>query len=165
MKIVSGNCKLHEFSSLYVGLWCERLRVWSSARGPFFKGSGNLQWQAVKAVLFSLRWGFLPKWNYLPKKQNESVRVPEFSSLTFIFYFKIWLTDCWDTRTFDKLSNCQLPFFRGLMSCGQVGNQIIGRVLIWCCCGNGCLKVGCDSIAVCKSDLIRIGTQIALSRG
>lgn len=111
MKIVSGNCKLHEFSSLYVGLWCERLRVWSSARGPFFKGSGNLQWQAVKAVLFSWRWGFLPKWNYLPKKQNESVRVPELSSLTFIFflifsnlhflssltfifYFKIRLTDC-----------------------------------------------------------------------
>lgn len=161
MKIVSGNCKLHEFSSLYVGLWCERLRVWSSARGPFFKGSGNFQWQAVKAVLFSLRWGFLPKWNYLPKKQNESVRVPELSSLTFIFYFKIRFyrllsyQDFWQTG----------PFFRGLMSCGQVGNQIIGRVLIWCCCGNGCLKVGCDSIAVCKSDLIRIGTQIALSRG
>lgn len=94
LKIVSGNCKLHEFSSLYVGLWCERLRVWSSAKGPFFKGSGNLQWQAVKAVLFSWRWGFLPKWNYLPKKQNESVRVPELSSLTFILYFKIWLTDC-----------------------------------------------------------------------
>ena len=46
------------------------------------------------------------------------------------------------------------------MSCGQVGNQIIGRVLIWCCCGNGCLKVGCGSIALCKSDLIRIGTQL-----
>lgn len=43
------------------------------------------------------------------------------------------------------------------MSCGQVGNQIIGRVLIWCCCGDGCLKVGCGSIAVCKSDLIRFG--------
>ena len=46
------------------------------------------------------------------------------------------------------------------MSCGQVGNQIIGRVLIWCCCGNGCRKVGCGSIALCKSDLIRIGTQL-----
>lgn len=46
------------------------------------------------------------------------------------------------------------------MSCGQVGHQIIGRVLIWCCCGNGYLKVGCGSIAVCKSDLIRIGTQL-----
>ena len=46
------------------------------------------------------------------------------------------------------------------MSCEQVGNQIIGRVLIWCCCGNGCLKMGCGSIALCKSDLIRIGTQL-----
>ena len=30
-------------------------------------------------------------------------------------------------------------------------------VLLW---GNGCLKVGCGSIALCKSDLIRIGTQL-----